>query len=98
MRVNTMPKRKDINNDLGEAIDAAYQSGKGFITKLFGVILQRERLFTSGKHLHNVNLPGIHLRLYRPQLAGKMLEFMTEQLDQTSMVCLDGLLEKASSL
>ena len=35
----TMPKRKDISNDLREAIVAAHQSGKGYkaISKLFGV-------------------------------------------------------------
>jgi len=34
--VNTMPRRKDISNDLREAVIAAHQSGKT-ISKLFGV-------------------------------------------------------------
>jgi len=46
--VNTVPRRKDISNDLKEAIVAAHQSGKGY--KAFSIILQREILFTSGKH------------------------------------------------
>jgi len=42
---NTMPRRKDISNDLGEAIVAAHRSGKGYkiISKLFGVHLSTER-------------------------------------------------------
>ena len=37
--VNTMPRRKDISNDLREAIVAAHQFGKGYkdISKFFGV-------------------------------------------------------------
>jgi len=37
--VNTMPRRKYTSNDLGEAIVAAHQSGKGdkAISKLFGI-------------------------------------------------------------
>lgn len=30
MTVTTMPRRKDINNDLGEASVAVCQSGKGY--------------------------------------------------------------------
>jgi len=40
-----MPRRKDISNDLREAIVAAHQSGKGFkaISKLFKVHHSTER-------------------------------------------------------
>jgi len=49
-----MPRRKDINNDVREAIVAARQSGKGYkaIYKQYGVYrsTDAERFFTSGKH------------------------------------------------
>jgi len=51
--VNTKPKRKDISNNFREAIVAAKEFRKGYkaIFKLFeSIILQRERLFVSGKH------------------------------------------------
>ena len=54
MCVNTKPRKKDISNDLREAIGAAHQSGKGYkvISKLFGVhkstarkIIHKQRTF-----------------------------------------------------
>ena len=43
--VNTMPRRKDISNNLREETVAAHQSGKGYktISKLFGVHHSAER-------------------------------------------------------
>ena len=72
MCVNTMPRRKDISNDLREAIVAAHQSGKGYkvISELFG---------KSGKHSRQLSIYLVldmiarsrdhasNLRLYRPQ-------------------------------
>ena len=64
--VNTMPRRKDISNDLREAIVAAHQSGKGY--KAISIILQRERLFTSGKHSGQLSIfPGVDVPASSPQ-------------------------------
>jgi len=55
--VNTMPRRKDISNDLREATVAARQSGKGYevISKLSGVHHSTERKWKTFRTA--VNLP-----------------------------------------
>ena len=49
MCVNTMPRRKDISNDLREADVAALQSGQVYksISKLFDVITRVESIQNS---------------------------------------------------
>ena len=59
--VNTMPRRKDISNDLREAIVAAHRSEKGYkdISKLFRVRHSTERLFPKGKHSRQLSIPRV---------------------------------------
>jgi len=53
--VNTMPRRKDISNDLIEAIVTAHQSGKGYkaISKLFGVHYSAEKEYSQVENIQD---------------------------------------------
>jgi len=76
-----MPKKKDISNDLQKQL---LPINLGRVMRPFpnnsdSIFLQRERIFTSGKHLRQLSIfPGVHPKV-RP--------YNAERICKKSLIC-----------